>query len=169
MSWYGSHPYLNEYITQYMCRKIMEIGVYNAKNAEAMIKTALKTHPPDQVEYHGFDFFHNYSVEKISEKLNRLGCHYRLYPGNTLDTVPEAVKTLPEMDIIFIDGGKSYAEAWSDWESSSKLMHETTGVFVHNVDFSGVGRMVENIPRETYVVELFHSSFEGLVALIKRN
>jgi len=27
--WYGSHSYLNEYIRENRCKKIMEIGVYN--------------------------------------------------------------------------------------------------------------------------------------------
>jgi len=38
--WYGSHEYLNEFITENKCRRIMEIGVYNGENAVSMIKTA---------------------------------------------------------------------------------------------------------------------------------
>jgi hypothetical protein len=72
------------------------------------------------------------------------------------------------MDMIFIDGGKSFREAWSDWEGSSRLMHEGTGVFVHNAGFSGVGRMVESIPTDRYDVELFYPRYEGKVALVKR-
>ena len=85
-----------------------------------------------------------------------------------MDTVHEAAKTLETMDIIFIDGGKSFKEAWSDWEGSSKLMHEGTGVFVHNVDFSGVGKMVDSIPEDRYDVEVFYPRFEGKVALIRK-
>ena len=146
----------------------MEIGVYNGENAVSMIKTAIKYSPAEEVEYYGFDFFHNYSTERIGEKLDALGCRYTLFKGDTMDTVPEAAKSLPMMDIIFIDGGKSYREAWSDWESSSKLMHEGTGVFVHNVGFSGVGRMVDDIPRDRFDVEVWYAPSEGRVALIKR-
>jgi predicted O-methyltransferase YrrM len=167
MSWYGSHAFLNEYITQHKCKRIMEIGVYNAENAVSMIKAAIKNHPQEEVEYYGFDFFHSYSKERIAEKLDKLGCKYTLYQGDTMDTVPEAAKTLQDMDIIFIDGGKSYREAWSDWESSSKLMHQCTTIFVHNVGFSGVSRMVENIPRDTYIVDVFYAPSEGRVAQIK--
>ncbi len=168
MSWYGSHIFLNEYIAQYKCRRIMEIGVYNAENAESMIKTASKNHPPEEIEYYGFDFFHNYNKEKIAQKLARLGCKYKIYQGDTMNTVPEAAKKLPKMDLIFIDGGKSYNEAWSDWSASSKLMHKDTGVFVHNVGFSGVGKMVDNIPRDTYIVDTFYAPSEGRVAIIKK-
>jgi predicted O-methyltransferase YrrM len=146
----------------------MEIGVYNGENAVSMIKTAIKNSPVEEVEYYGFDFFHNYSTERIGKKLVALGCRYTLFKGDTMDTVPEAAKSLPIMDIIFIDGGKSYSEAWSDWESSSKLMHENTGAFVHNVGFSGVGRMVDDIPRDRFNVEVWHAPSEGRVALIKR-
>ena len=166
MSWYGSHVFLNEYITQHRCKRIMEIGVYNADNAVSMIKTAARNQLPKEIEYYGFDFFHSYSVERIAEKLDKLNCKYKLYQGDTMETVPEAAKTLPKMDLIFIDGGKSYREAWSDWENASKLMHRDTTVFVHNVGFSGVGRMVENIPDETYLVDIFHEPSEGMVAQI---
>jgi predicted O-methyltransferase YrrM len=168
MGWYGSHDYLNEFIQEHNCRRIMEVGVYNGDNALSMVKAALENNPAYEVEYHGFDFFHSYSTERIGRKLDDTGCRYYLYEGNTLETVPEAAKTLPKMDMIFIDGGKSFREAWSDWESSSRLMHEKTGVFVHNVGFSGVGRMIENIPRDRYEVEIFYPRFEGKVALVKR-
>ena len=71
------------------------------------------------------------------------------------------------MDLIFIDGGKSYREAWSDWESSSKLMYEGTAVFIHNVDFHGVGKMVDNISSTKFKVTRFQAPREGMVALVK--
>jgi predicted O-methyltransferase YrrM len=167
MYWYGSHRYLNEYITMHKCRRLMEIGVYDGENAVTMIKTALKNHPPDRVEYYGFDFFNYHSKEEIAEKLDPLGCRYRLFQGNTLDTVPDASIQLPKIDLIFIDGGKSYREARSDWLSSARLMHGDTAVFVHNAGFSGVNRMIDDIPRDRYVVDVFHSASEGRVAQIK--
>jgi predicted O-methyltransferase YrrM len=168
MSWYGSHEYLNEFIQENQCRRIMEVGVYNGENAISMVKAAITSLPAAEIVYYGFDFFHSYSTEYIGRKLDETGCKHFLYEGNTLDTVPEAAKTLPTMDMIFIDGGKSFMEAWSDWEGSSKLIHSGTGVFVHNVGFSGVAKMVENIPRDIYDVELFFPRFEGKVALVRR-
>lgn len=145
----------------------MEIGVYNAVSAESMIKSAMENYLPEQVEYYGFDFFSSYSTETIGRKLDVLGCQYKLIKGNTLSTVPEATETLPLMDLIFIDGGKSYREASTDWMGSSKLMHERTGVFVHNADFYGVSRMLDDVPRDKYNVETFYPRNEGKVALIK--
>jgi predicted O-methyltransferase YrrM len=168
MPWYGSHKYLNEFILKNRCKKILEIGVYNGENARSMIEAAMRKVTSDEVEYYGFDFFSHYSASRVERKLNELRCMYRLYRGNTRETLPEAVKTLPKMDIIFIDGGKSYGEATSDWKSSALLMHDGTGVFVHNVDFSGVGRMVDEIPEDRYEVEVFHAPSEGSVALIRK-
>lgn len=167
MPWYGSHSYLNEYIIENSCTKIMEIGVYNGENAKNMLETAIKKSSPQEVEYHGFDFF-NYGKNRIEKKLDEIGCKYFLYEGNTLETVPKAVKFMKRMDLIFIDAGKSFQEAWSDWDNSSKLMHDNTGVFVHNVGFRGVGKMVERIPRDMYKVEIFHVYSEGSIALIRK-
>jgi len=168
MPWYGSHPYLNEFIRENSCRKIMEIGVYDGENARSMVQAATKNAPPHDVEYHGFDFFSHYSTSRVGRRLDETGCRYMLIEGDTMETLPEAVKTMPKMDLIFIDGGKSFREALSDWENSSLLMHDGTGVFVHNVGFSGVGRMVDGIPRDEYRVEIFHAPSEGSVALIKK-
>jgi len=168
MCWYGPHSYLNEFIRENLCGRIMEIGVYNGENAVGMVRAAKKGWPASEVEYHGFDFFSNYSTERIGRKLDETGCRYTLFEGNTLDTVPEAARTLQPMDIIFIDGGKSFNVAWSDWEGSSLLMHDGTGVFVHNVDFSGVNRMVNGIPRDRYDVKVFNPRFEGKVALVRK-
>ena len=42
MPWYGSHPYLNEYIRNNNCTKIMAIGVYTGENAVSMVETAIE-------------------------------------------------------------------------------------------------------------------------------
>ena len=168
MPWYGSHSYLNKYISEKQCRKIMEIGVFNGENAVSMVEAAIQNVPPQEVEYYGFDFFSYYSSSGIGRKLKKTGCKFRLFEGNTLNTLPEAVKTLPKMDLVFIDGGKAFTVAESDWRNSKLLMHDGTGVFVHNAGFSGVRRMVENISREEYRVEIFRAPSEGSVALIKK-
>lgn len=159
---------MNEYIGENHCRKIMEIGVYDGENAVTMVEVAIQNVPPQEVEYYGFDFFSHYSANEIVRKLEETGCTFRLFEGNTLETLPEAVKALPEMDLIFIDGGKSFAVAESDWRNSTSLMHDGTGVFVHNAGFWGVRRMVENISREDYQVQIFRAPYEGSVALIKK-
>jgi len=168
MPWYGSHSYLNEYISENKCRRIMEIGVYNGENAVNIVEAAVSNFPPREVEYYGFDFFSYYSTREIGQKLEKTNCTFKLFEGNTLDTLPEAVKVLPKMDLIFIDGGKSFKVAESDWRNSRSLMHAETAIFVHNAGFPGVRRMIENISKEKYQVKIFHAPTEGLVALIRK-
>jgi predicted O-methyltransferase YrrM len=169
MPWYGSHPYLKAYIRKNNCRKILEIGVYTGENAVSMAETATENAAvPQEVEYYGFDFFGGSSSDRVRRKLEKLGCTYELFEGNTLDTLPIAVASLPKMDLIFIDGGKSFEEALSDWEHCELLLHDRTGVFVHNADFAGVRRMLAQVSRDEYQVEIFRAPSEGRVALITR-
>ncbi|MGD2142060.1 MAG: class I SAM-dependent methyltransferase [Candidatus Bathyarchaeota archaeon] len=168
MPWYGSHLYLNKYIKENNCKKILEIGVYDGENALTMVEAALQNFPPEEIEYYGFDFFTYYSCNEIVRKLEKTECKFSLHKGNTIKTLPEAIMSLPKMDLIFIDGGKSFSVAMSDWENCKLLMHDETGVFVHNADFLGVRRMVENIPRDKYEVKIFRAQSEGTVALIKK-
>ena len=168
MSWYGSHTFLNEYIRNHTCRRIMEIGVWNGDNARTMVEAALTNFPPEEVEYYGFDFFRGSSFHAVGRKLRETGCTFTLFKGDTVDTLPRAVKTLPQMDVIFIDGGKSYREATSDWENAKTLMHEGTAVFVHNYNFPGVRRMVDAISRDKYQIEIIHPLYDANTVFIKK-
>jgi len=169
LSWYGSHSFLNEYIRKNKCRRIMEIGVLNGENARTMVEVAIQHFPPEEVEYYGFDFFSGYGYHEVEQKLERTGCRFKLFKGDTMDTLPKVVKTLPKMDLIFIDGGKSYQNAKSDWENSKALMHDGTAVFVHNYEFSGVRRMVDNVSRDKYWVKIIHPQPDSDAALIKKD
>lgn len=168
MSWYGSHSFLNEHIRNNNSKIIMEIGVLNGENAKTMVEAAIQNFPPEEVEYYGFDFFNSSSFHQVELKLEKTGCKFKLYKGDTVDTLPKAVKTLPKMDLIFIDGGKSYTEAKSDWENSKTLMHEDTAVFIHNYYFSGVKKMVDSISRDKYQVEIIHPPNDSDTALVKK-
>ena len=165
---YGSHAYLNEYIYTKGCKRILEIGVYNGENAKMMVETALQNASPNEVEYYGFDFFWHSRIQEVREKLSKTGCNITLVKGNTENTLPKTVRTLPKMDLIFIDGGKSYREAKSDWEHSKTLMHDGTAVFVHNYYFSGVRKMVDNISRDEYQVKIIHTPYDSDTALINK-
>jgi predicted O-methyltransferase YrrM len=147
----------------------MEIGVYTGENAVSMVETALElAADPREVAYYGFDYFENARAERVCRRLDELGCTFELYEGDTLDTLPAAVASLPKMDLIFIDGGKSVREAVSDWENAELLLHDGTGVFVHNAGFAGVRRMLDRVSRDQYRVEVFRAPSEGRVARITR-
>jgi predicted O-methyltransferase YrrM len=167
VSWYGAHSLLNSFIKNNKCQRILEIGVLNGDNARTMVKAASQNVAPAYVEYYGFDFFNRSRFNEVRSKLEKTGCTFSLYTGDSTTTLPSVLHTLPKMDVIFIDGGKSYAEASSDWESSKTLMHDRTAVFVHNYEFSGVRRMVDHISREAFHVTILHPLGDAATALIK--
>lgn len=168
---YGSHSFLNEYIRQNKCKRIMEIGVANGENAVKMVMVARENFPAEEVEYYGFDIFrwgNDSQMQLIRQKLEKTGCQYRLFRGDSAKILPETVKELPMMDLIFIDGGHSYTTVKSDWEKSKSLMHDETAVFFHNYDFSGPKRVVDNISQDEYWVKIIDPPWDCKTALVKK-
>lgn len=166
--WKGSHSFLNEYIRKNNCKRIMEIGVFNGENAKTMVEAAAEKSPLHEVEYYGFDVFGGDLFRQARQKLERTGSRFRLFEGNTLHTLPEIVNSLPKMDLIFIDGGKSYAVIKNDWDNSKTLMHDGTAVFVHNYELPGVRRMVDGIPKNEYWVKIIHLQSEPETIIIRK-
>lgn len=146
----------------------MEIGVLNGDNAKTMIDVALQHVAPDEVEYYGFDFFHRSRFIEVQTKLATMECTVRLFKGDSTRTLPEVLHALPQMDVIFIDGGKTRAEASSDWTASQTLMHNRTAVFVHNYEFAGVRWMVDHISREAFQVTILHPPGDAATARIMK-
>ena len=168
---YGAHSFLNERILRNKCRKIMEIGVANGENARTTITVASRNFPSEEVEYYGFDTFEaedDSQMKLVRKKLEETGCQFKLFKGNSVITLPKALKDLPMMDLIFIDGGHSYETVKSDWENSKALMQDKTAVFFHNYDFTGVKRAVDDISREEYLVEIIHPPMDYATALVKK-
>jgi len=168
---YGSHSFLNEYIRRNKCKRIMEIGVADGENARNMVGVAIRNFSPEEVEYYGFDLFSwdgDSRMEQVRQRLKDTRCKFKLFKGDSVKTLSEAVKTLPKMDLIFIDGGHSYATVRSDWENSKSLVHNGTAVFFHNYDFSGPKRVVDNISREEYQVKIIHLLSDCDTALVKK-
>lgn len=166
---FGYHSFLNDHIKKNKCKRLMEIGVYDGENAKNMIEAAKESFPPKEIEYYGFDYFEDERVYwRVYKKLEETGCKFKLFRGDSKVTLPHHVDELPIMDLIFIDGGKSYETAKSDWENCRKLMGKHTVVFVHNYEFPGVKRMVDEISREEYIVEIIHPSDDYATARIRK-
>jgi len=150
----------------------MEIGVADGENARNMMIVASEIFPAGEVEYFGFDTFgwyNNYQIKRVRQKLEKIGCQFKLFKGDSVKNLSNIVKKLPMMDLIFIDGDHSYTTVKSDWENSKSLMHEKTAVFFHNYDFSGPKRVVDNISRNEYQVEIIDPPTDCETALVKKN
>ena len=168
---YGPHSFLNDYIPKNMCRRIMEIGIADGENARTMILVASNNFPIDQVEYYGFDIFGwngETHMKRVKQKLEATGCRVRLFKGDSTITLPKFVENLPMMDLIFIDGDHSHPTVKSDWEHSKKLMHDKPAVFFQNYDFYGLKRLVDNISRDIYNVEIISLHRDYPTALVMK-
>lgn len=165
---YGSHPFLNKCIRQNRCKRIMEIGVADGENAREMVMVASEIFPAEEVEYYGFDIFRWNDYSKVRRQFEKTCCQIKFFRGDSVKTLPKVVKELPMMDLIFIDGGHSYSTVKTDWENSKSLMHDKTTVFFHNYDFSGPKRVVGNISREEYHVEIIDPPSDCMTALVRK-
>jgi deoxyribodipyrimidine photolyase len=149
----------------------MEIGVADGENARKMVTVASENFPAEEVEYYGFDVFrwnNDFQMQQVRQKLRQTGCQFRLFKGDSVETLPEIVKQLCVMDLIFIDGGHSFLTVKSDWENSKALIADKTAVFFHNYDFSGPKRVVDNISRDEYWVKILNPASDSRTARVKK-
>jgi|GEM_PF-1142469 len=165
------HDFLYEYIEENQVCSVLEIGVFNGNNAKNMIKLINRNTTCEEARYYGFDTFDgsfNNRLDEVREKIGKLNCEFELIPGDSRETLPNKVEELHQMDLIFIDGGHAYPVAKSDWEHCKKLMGEETAVFFHNYDYSGVKKVVDNIPQSKFAVEILDPPSESRTARVSR-
>ena len=171
------YEYLKKFAKSLKARRIMEVGTNTGRSALEMIKAAQLSAPhPEDVSYFGFDLFemmnetiHKKEVSKFTEpmaevqrRLGATGAKISLFRGFSKDTLPEAVKALPAMDLIFIDGGHTAETTALDWEHCRKLMHEKTVVIFDdywplgfNGDMTlGCNKVLETIDSGLYDVSI---------------
>lgn len=151
---------------------IVEIGTWTGDRALSMLKEASHFHPARELTYIGFDLFEELtpallaseiskqppSKAQVKAKLEKTGATVRLFQGNTLQTLPQAVDTLPQADFVFIDGGHSLETIESDWRCAQKLMHKGTIVvfddyWINRTD-AGAKPIVDTIDRKKYNVRV---------------
>ena len=172
--WFGPmrYKYLYHFLKKTRAKKIMEIGTWKGERATKMIETAKKYSEAKDIYYYGFDLFEEITdelyVEEISKMpstkneiekvLRQTGANIILFKGNTTESLPKHIDSLPKMDFVFIDGGHTLATIENDWKYTQKVMDENTVVIFDDywndrVD-SGAKPIVDAIDRETFDVEV---------------
>ena len=153
-------------------KNILEIGTWTGSRALQMIETAKEFTPAREIHYYGFDLFEEFtegamskelskrppSLAEVTAKLSVTGAGIHLYKGNTQETLPKTVHSLPLMDVIFIDGGHSIKTVENDWRFTSSLV-SGKGVIIfddywENRTEAGAKPTVDTIDRERFSVEL---------------
>lgn len=156
---------------------ILEIGVFEGRSAVRMIDAARKA-GAHGICYYGFDIFDSPpssepnsknekgSMEKVEELLSGTGTKFRLFKGNTMETLPKAAPRLPKMDFVYIDGGHSYETVKSDWESVRKLLHKKSVVMFDDYNMDGVKRVVDGLRKE-YRISIVAIGIEKRQAVLR--
>jgi len=129
--------------------RIMEVGCNDARRGRQVIDRAVKC-GRRLIEYFGFDIFEEYDstnaaievskpfriIELESVKTlilnNNKTTVVSLFKGDSKKTLPENVKTLPVMNVIFARGGHSLPTVQSDIEYSLKLANQSTELVLDN-------------------------------------
>ncbi|MAF36677.1 hypothetical protein CL622_06190 [archaeon] len=163
---------LYKIVNRVMPINIIEIGTWNGDNAIRMIKIAKKYHPKKSINYFGFDLFENLSQKKLKdemslrplhkkefyEKLGKTGVNVQLFQGDTILTLPEALKNLPVPDLVFIDGGHSLKTVASDWKNIKNIISSQTAVIFDdywvNQTSAGCKPLIDSIDRVIYEVDI---------------
>lgn len=151
---------------------IMEIGVWKGERAKKMIELAKRYNTADSIHYYGFDLFETMDEEKynkevskqppsmdtIEEKLKVTGAHIHLFKGDTTKTLPDAASNLPEMDLVFIDGGHSLETIANDWQYVSTMLGSGSTVifddYWSNRTDAGSKVTVDSINKDEYSVTI---------------
>ena len=143
-------------IDKIKARRILEVGIYNGRNSERMIRAAKMHYAPEKVEFFGFDLFEMITtdvaqkektadkipptMEQVRHQLAGTGANIHLYMGYSQDTIPDFVRSeqgrVP-IDFIFIDGGHSVETVMMDWKNLQPLIGKDTVVIMD--DYYGEG------------------------------
>lgn len=164
------YHHLFDTIREIKAKHILEIGVWNGKRAVRMIQEARLA--SSQIKYFGFDLFEDLGVQRYQSELSKMPpteaqvrsllvdtkAEIFLYKGNTLETLPKVVGSLPKMDFIFIDGGHSIETIANDWKYLQSCIDERTVVifddYWRNREDAGCKSIVDAVDREKYNVEI---------------
>lgn len=136
---------LFQYLSEHECRNILEAGTHCGENAVKMIKASKA--PEEEIRYFGFDMFEPLSpeqssleysgvysnpppLEEVKAKIeSETKAKVLLFKGDSKETIPQNLGSLPIMDIIYIDGGHSIPTVASDWNNLKQLMGPETVTF----------------------------------------
>lgn len=151
-------------------RTILEVGTWNGERAAKMIRVAQKYQ--SEIKYYGFDLFEDLTPEKFLEErskrppserevyefLQRTGATIKLYRGDTVQTLPRAVREISKVDFVYIDGGHSLNTIQHDWENVEKLMHTGTVVifddYWRNRTDAGCKSLIDSLDEEKFFVSI---------------
>lgn len=126
--------------------RFLEIGTYDGVRASSLFRHWRQFPGKPLAGYYGFDMFAEMTLERaraefsksklpparevVADRISREGVVPNLFQGNTHETLPKFVPELPEMHLIFVDGGHSLETIQSDWNAIQSLIGTETIVIL---------------------------------------
>ena len=109
-------------IRRHNARKIVELGVGNARRAMRMIEVAKRTSSPQNIHYVGMDLFEGragsggpaLSLKAAHQLLRATGVRVQLVPGNPAESLIRLANSLGKVDLLIVPAELDVGGAGSD-------------------------------------------------------
>lgn len=154
-----NHASIWDYIRTHNPKNIMEIGLGDGRSARKIISIA------KNCEFFSFDILERSESREAFLELNRRD-NVHFYIGDSKLTLPLAVKELPPMDVVVIDGGHDIPTVKKDWEKCKLLLKKDGVCFFHDSEGFGPWMTVGRIG-DGFSVEYIAGTLP-LITVVKR-
>ena len=132
-------------IRRHRPRKIVELGVGDARRALRMIEIAQQSCLPQDIHYVGMDLFEgrdgsggrSISLKAAHQLLRATGVRVQLVPGNPPDALIRLANSLGKVDLLIVPAELQSAEHARTWFFVPRFLHERSLVFVEGVRSDG--------------------------------
>jgi hypothetical protein len=126
-------------------RKVVELGVANARRAMRMIEVALKAAAPTDIHYVGMDLFEGRAesgppgvpLKAAHQLLRATGVRVQLVPGNPTDSLIRLANSLKQVDLLILPAELDSTPRARAWFFVPRILHERSLVFVQQSDKEG--------------------------------
>ena len=126
-------------------RKIVELGIGDARRALRMIAVAKQTCLPPDIHYVGMDPFEgrdgstgpSISLKAVHQLLRATGVRVQLVPGNPAEGLIRLANSLGKVDLLIVPAELASAPEARAWFFVPRILHERSLVFVEGVRDDG--------------------------------
>ena len=137
-------------------RKIVELGIGNARRAMRMIEVAQHTSSPQDIHYVGMDLFEGrvesgtprISLKAAHQLLRATGVRVQLVPGNPSDSLIRLANSLRNVDLLVLPAELESAPLARTWFFVPRTLHQRSLVFVEGVRDDGRKTLRLKPPKE---------------------
>jgi hypothetical protein len=128
-------------VTRNPIRKIVELGVSDARRALRMIEISSRRLPPSEIHYVGMDPFEGRaeaegkttSLKTVHQQLRMTGARVQLVPGNPAESLIRLANSLGKVDLLIVPGELDSPSNARMWFFVPRMLHDRTRVFVQQV------------------------------------